>query len=119
MSEAATLPLLALKIREARLTTGLSQKKFAQRIGTFLPPDMRKPDRFDVMRWENRGDEPRYDTLKAIALASEKEIDFFFRSGSDGASPARAEHARTAERGDGRGAADGVPGADRGDEEAA
>jgi transcriptional regulator with XRE-family HTH domain len=67
---------LALRIKEARVGTTLSQKKFAQRIARHLPAGYRPPTRFDVMRWE-KGDEPRFPMLVAIARASGKPLDFF------------------------------------------
>lgn len=109
---AAPTPLAA-RIREARQATGLSQKKFAQLVGTHLPDDLRKPDRFDVMRWENRGDEPRYETLKAIAAAGDKEIESFFRSPDHGAQPARSGDVGSAERLNGGRAAGRVSGTRR------
>lgn len=78
----ATPTSLALKIQESRRSTGLSQKKFAQRIGSHLSNEFRKPTRFDVMRWE-RGDEPRLKMLEAIAKASGKPVTFFFGDDED------------------------------------
>jgi transcriptional regulator with XRE-family HTH domain len=79
---AAFVPPLAKRIRAARHGTGLSQKKFAQHIGTHLSAELRRPTRFDIMRWE-KGDEPRLRMLEAIAKASGKTLDYFLAEGDD------------------------------------
>ena len=55
----------------------LSQERFAELVGEKLPPELRPPTRFDILRWERNKNEPRLWMLQAIADASGRPLDFF------------------------------------------
>lgn len=55
----------------------LSQERFAELVGEYLPSGYRAPTRFDILRWERDKNEPRLWMLQAIADASGRPLDSF------------------------------------------
>lgn len=56
------------RIREARLSAGLTQAQLARRIGS---------TETNISRWEGDDNEPRVASLSAIATATGRDLDFF------------------------------------------
>lgn len=59
--------LFAKRLKECRMTKGLTQKQFAEEIGY---------TRSHVNNWETRGTQPDYDTLIIIAKYFNETVDY-------------------------------------------
>lgn len=62
------------KIRDARLSAGLTQAQLARAIET---------TERNVIRWENGQNQPRVASLSAIAQATGHDIDFFLTASGE------------------------------------
>jgi transcriptional regulator with XRE-family HTH domain len=62
------------RIREARLSAGLTQAQLARAIET--------PER-NIIRWENNQNEPRVTHIVAIAHATGRDLDFFLTGSAE------------------------------------
>lgn len=69
-----------------------------------------------ISAWERGDNSPHPDNLYALAEVTDQPLEFFFRPLADGSPPEGGGDDPAAERGDGRRAPAGVPGADRGEE---
>src|SRR5205085_2374743 len=63
-----------VKIREARLTAGLTQSQLARAI---------KTTERNVARWEGGDNEPRVSHIAAIAHATGRDLDFFLTGSTE------------------------------------
>ncbi len=68
------------RIQRARWDAGLSQEKLAEKASLIRG---RRITRFDVMRWEAGRNEPRLDSLRAIADVTGKPLDYFADEGDE------------------------------------
>lgn len=66
--------LMARRIREARDELGLSQERFAERVGV---------SRHTPMRWEAGTSQPRMRQLKSIAAVTGKPVAHFLEDDDD------------------------------------
>lgn len=62
------------RIREARLTAGLTQAQLARAI---------ESTERNIIRWENSQNQPRVSSVAAIAKATGRDLDFFLSPSSD------------------------------------
>lgn len=65
---ATTVRVQGSRIREARLSAGLSQGQLARRINT---------SERNIVRWETSKNQPRVESVAAIAEATGRDVDFF------------------------------------------
>ncbi|HVL53952.1 MAG TPA: helix-turn-helix transcriptional regulator [Vitreimonas sp.] len=64
----STLRVNGSRIREARLSAGMSQSQLARQVGT---------SERNIVRWENSKNQPRVESVAAIAEATGRDVDFF------------------------------------------
>ena len=62
------------RIREARLSAGMSQAQLARAIET---------TERNIIRWENSQNQPRVSSIAAIAGATGRDIDFFLTASAE------------------------------------
>lgn len=62
------------KIRDARLTAGMSQSQLARAVQT---------TERNIMRWESSSNQPRVESVVAIAQATGRDLDFFLTGASE------------------------------------
>jgi transcriptional regulator with XRE-family HTH domain len=62
------------KIRKARLASGMSQAQLARKIGSTEK---------NISRWENTQNQPRLESVAAIAQATGRDIDFFLTASAE------------------------------------
>lgn len=62
------------KIKEARLEVGMSQAQLARAIGT---------SENNIGRWESSQNQPRIESIAAIANATGHDIDFFLTGSTE------------------------------------
>lgn len=72
---AAAVRVNGFRIREARLAAGMSQGQLARHINT---------SERNIVRWETSKNQPRVESVAAIAEATGRDVDFFLTV--DGAS---------------------------------
>lgn len=68
------LQISGSRIREARLGAGLTQGQLARTIET---------SERNVIRWENEQNQPRVESVAAIAKATGRDLDFFLTGSSE------------------------------------
>lgn len=74
------------RIRDARLSAGLSQSQLARVIRT---------SERNIARWENSQNQPRISSVAAIAQATGRDIDFFLTGSSEADDDEEAAQALT------------------------
>lgn len=62
------------RIREARLTAGMTQAQLARAIVS---------TERNIIRWENNQNQPRIESVAAIAKATGRDLDFFLTGSSE------------------------------------
>jgi transcriptional regulator with XRE-family HTH domain len=62
------------RIREARVTAGMSQSQLAGKIRT---------SEKNIRRWENETNAPRFDSVAAIAKATGRDLEFFLNESEE------------------------------------
>lgn len=63
------------RIRDARLAAGMTQAQLARAI---------ESTERNIIRWENSQNQPRIESVAAIAKATGREIDFFLTGSTEG-----------------------------------
>ena len=67
-----------VRIREARLTAGMSRTQLAHAIVT---------SERNIVRWETDRNTPRAEHLAAIAKATGRDMEFFYSEGQEAVAP--------------------------------
>ena len=68
MASSTSLRVNGHRIREARLAAGMSQGQLARAINT---------SERNIVRWETSKNQPRVESVAAIAEATGRDVDFF------------------------------------------